>query len=75
MISKMTYKVQQAEREWEWEDSTTLISIDGVHQITQDPVYGYFKLTTVEDPTESISESLIMHELVLMADSLIKPKD
>lgn len=64
------YSIQQPNREWETEDER-LISKDGIHEITLHPVYDYYRLTTVEDPTESIAESRIEYELVLYADQLI----
>lgn len=69
MMSSLTYSAQQPTREWFREDGR-LCSEDGEHEITQDPVYGYYRLTTQEDPTESISESLIEYELVLYAEAL-----
>ena len=69
-LNTLTYSIRQADREWEWEGDR-LVSVDGIHVITQDPVYGYYRLTTQEDTTESIRESMIPHHLVLYADTLV----
>ena len=68
------YTIRQSTREWNWEyedGQNVLMSADGIHRITTDPVYGYYRLATQEDPTEAISEHRVLHTLVLYADALL----
>ncbi len=70
MSKALSYTISQPTRGWfEGDEEGQLLSADGLHEITMDPVYGYYRLTTVEDPCESITESLSQYEVVMYAET------
>jgi len=65
----MAYTIAQPNREWE-HDGDKLISVDGLYEISPDPVYGYYRLFKSEDTTTSIAEHATQHSLVMYVEML-----